>query len=287
MRHLLSLTRRLVALKIAGLGHHTVVLEDTDPEKVAQWQKMLIVTPILYSAAICFAKLTILVFYARIFVTKFQRFATFAIMGFVIATAVADIIATGFQCVPLERFWNRKIPGHCFNYNMFYRYGSLPNPISDILMLVLPLPVVWGLRSSVKVKVGLTFTFLTGSLGLVAATLRTYAFFRHNALNDATWGGAILYVWIVIEPGCYLIAACLICLRPLLNLITGKGADSSVKRSTTFSGARRPFSGNRRASVSSAHRGIPLIRRDIEIVVTPHGKNDMMSHHKEEDDMFV
>jgi hypothetical protein len=37
--------------------------------------------------------------------------------------------------------------------------------------------------------------------------------------NDATWEAAQLLVWLQLEPGCYLMSACLPTLRPLLDRV--------------------------------------------------------------------
>jgi len=141
-----------------------VVVEETHPEKLIPWAKVLVVTPILYSAAVCLPKLAILVFYSRIFVTRLQLGATYTLMGIVVAIAISDMIAGGLQCVPLEYLWNKEIEGSCYDIPAFYRYGTLPNAITDLFMLLLPLPVIWSLQMSMRTKIGLLATFLAGSV---------------------------------------------------------------------------------------------------------------------------
>ena len=48
------------------------------------------------------------------------------------------------------------------------------------------------------------------------------AFFQHNPLDDGTWSSVIFMTWSNVEPGCWLLAACLICYRPLLLYIGKK-----------------------------------------------------------------
>lgn len=79
--------------------------------------------------------------------------------------AVADTVAASVMCLPLDYLWDKSIPGgKCINIAAFYRWGSLPNAVSDLFMLVIPLPTVWKLQVERKVKIGLTVTFLTGSV---------------------------------------------------------------------------------------------------------------------------
>lgn len=43
-------------------------------------------------------------------------------------------------------------------------WGSLPNIVTDVAMLILPMRVVWNLHLATRLKVGLAITFLVGSL---------------------------------------------------------------------------------------------------------------------------
>lgn len=53
----------------------------------------------------------------------------------------------------------------------------------------------------------------------MASIWRFAEFFSENAFDDGTWASVNLVVWCCVEPGVYLIAACLLALRPLLNFI--------------------------------------------------------------------
>lgn len=55
--------------------------------------------------------------------------------------------------------------------------------------------------------------------GLIISIIRFKTFFASNAFEDPTMTSIDLVAWTVIEPGMYLIAACLVTLRPLLQLV--------------------------------------------------------------------
>ena len=54
---------------------------------------------------------------------------------------------------------------------------------------------------------------------MLASIWRFAEFFSENAFNDGTWASVNLVIWCCAEPGVYLIAACLLALRPLLNYL--------------------------------------------------------------------
>ncbi|KAK4693586.1 hypothetical protein P7C71_g3843, partial [Lecanoromycetidae sp. Uapishka_2] len=46
----------------------------------------------------------------------------------------------------------------------FTRWPSLPNILSDVVMLILPMPTIWNLHLKPQLKIGLIITILAGSL---------------------------------------------------------------------------------------------------------------------------
>ena len=71
---------------------------------------------------------------------------------------------------------------------------------------------------------------------MITSILRCVAFFVNNPLVDGTWISVTFLNWSIIEPGVYLIAACLPCYRPLLNyLLTGDPKTSQRSHNRTIS----------------------------------------------------
>lgn len=85
--------------------------------------------------------------------------------GFLAALTMSTVITAFAACRPFAANWNPALPGaYCIDKEAFFRWGSLPNILSDIVMLVLPLRVVWNLHTTTRLKIGLTLTFVVGSL---------------------------------------------------------------------------------------------------------------------------
>lgn len=160
----LKLTSIAAALSL-GLGYHEVAAVVSHPDKVQLWAKFTMIFPLLYLAAVLFAKLAILAMYFRIFTKASDRIACWVLVAVLVASWFANTVAAFLICIPLEYLWNRDIPGgHCFDINSYYRWSSLSNILTDLLMLGLPLPVIWKLHTSRNIKIGLTITFATGSM---------------------------------------------------------------------------------------------------------------------------
>ena len=161
----LCLTSLLAQLQIGGVGHHQAFVAATAPDELPRRAKFLLVTPLMYLAAVLFPKLAILAIYLRIFISRPYRVACWVLGAFLIINWFTFTVAAFMMCSPLEYLWNKKIiGGQCFDINLFYRMSAFPNIATDVIMLALPLPVVWKLQASQNVKIGLTITFATGSM---------------------------------------------------------------------------------------------------------------------------
>ena len=78
-------------------------------------------------------------------------------------TWFSETLSGIFQCTLVAYSWDKSIEGgYCVNQIALYKYWSLPNFITDAIMLGLPLPTVWRLNTPRVQKIGLTVTFLLG-----------------------------------------------------------------------------------------------------------------------------
>ncbi|ESZ94893.1 integral membrane protein [Sclerotinia borealis F-4128] len=226
----------LVGITTGGIGYHVVDVAVYNPTALILWAKILVIGAITYTNACCVPKIVILCLYLRIFTGKYSRLTCYILISVILSVAVADTIAAAVMCLPLNYLWDKSIPGgKCVNIPALYRYGSLPNAVTDIFILVVPIPTVWRLQVEMKVKIGLTITFATGSIGMITSIVRCVEFFTHNPVEDGTWNGVRFLYWSIIEPAVYLIAACLPCYRPLIKPFTRKLNGSLATRERTNS----------------------------------------------------
>lgn len=108
-------------------------------------------------------KFTILILYLRLFgVNKKFRYATWAVMFLVFGYLFSNVLTLAFGCTPIDKYWNTTTPGHCIaETKAGLVYGTL-NFVSDIVIFVLPLPMVLRLQLSRENKLGVIFVFMVG-----------------------------------------------------------------------------------------------------------------------------
>lgn len=169
-------------------------------------------------------QVSILLFYRRLFPTQRIHQITMGLFIFLGVWYTAFQLAAIFQCTPVNYYWNRTIPGHCVNYIDLYIALAATNTLTDITLLVLPMPTVWGLKVSRSRKLALSGVFLLGAFvcGISLYRISTLPLIDPN---DITWSNTFAGVWTAIEGSVGVIVACLPSLMPIWRRLRGHAAD--------------------------------------------------------------
>lgn len=273
----------ILAALIVEWGLSAVLLYETADlnfgrhiELIKQWQivpfaKTLVATQVLYYVAQTLIKISLLLLYHRLFsVNKHFRTALIVTGVLVIMWFLASFWDTIFECVPVQAEWNKGIRNaRCQSIRELALGAGISNLILDVLSLLLPVPMVWQLHVSKRIKVSLTGIFLLGGLcvtsthpiftksptkkGSVCATsvIRISQIFSTNwSLTDLTYDSWGINVWSTIESCCSIIGACLPTMRPLISksvaAVTSHTKSSKSKTTSSGSGGavsspRSPF----------------------------------------------
>lgn len=74
-------------------------------------------------------------------------------MGMNVAYAIAFVLISVFQCIPIHLAWERwmyknaaELPGHCNDINAQGWASAAANVVLDVFTLSLPLPALWHLQ---------------------------------------------------------------------------------------------------------------------------------------------
>ena len=119
-----------------------------------------------YSVCMPAVKLTMILFYWRTFGTGNRNFRR-ALIGtsvLLLMWLVGSMFGAIFQCTPIERYWNEKLDGHCIDPYIYFVSISSANLLTDVIVLILPLRVVWKLNVTLRQKIALTGVFALGGL---------------------------------------------------------------------------------------------------------------------------
>lgn len=119
----------------------------------------------LYIPSLAMIKFSILLFYARIFPGRRFRQTLYLVGAVVLLSWVSCQFAAIFACHPIQNFWLSAGPSEsCIDVQGLFIGQAIPNIATDIVLLVLPLPLIWRLQLPLAQKLGLLAIFTLGSL---------------------------------------------------------------------------------------------------------------------------
>ncbi|WWC63015.1 uncharacterized protein I303_105613 [Kwoniella dejecticola CBS 10117] len=223
----------------SGLGKVGV---DIHPDWIGPLRKATYTFTVFYNPATMTIKLAILLLYRRMSeVQPWFRYGTYATMLIVtLAGTVCTFIAI-FQCRPISAAWATGTLGdtdaddtdaQCIDVIALFLSSAPVNILTDLAILLLPLPILTSLRMEMRQKVALIATFLVGGFVTVVDIVRI-AYLQqalkaeriygdHGELNANTqFGDFTFYIsfsimWSFIEISVGLMCSCTLVLKPLI-----------------------------------------------------------------------
>lgn len=110
-------------------------------------------------------KLSFIFLYHRIFVV-YETFTIACVISgiLVLVQWLTFELLIMLECLPLAHFWDSAIPGRCLNLRAVGEGYVISSFITDFMILILPMPVIWQCRLSIGQKIGLTGIFMLGGL---------------------------------------------------------------------------------------------------------------------------
>lgn len=231
---------------------------------------------VFYATTLGLIKISICLFLARIFsaANNFRKWA-YAVIAFIAAWSIMVILTAFVLCQPVAYNWDDTIPGgKCADQPAAFLAIGILDLVVDLMVLVLPLPMIWNLQLPMTNKIALFAIFGVGILyvsrfpchrsdanglcsTMVISCLRIYALHTVSYM-DITYTAAYPVLWSFTEPAIGISVASAPLLRPLF-----KG-----KMFGSLFGTRK---GSRGTGKPSKHSGDSSFRRLDE----EHGLSDM------------
>lgn len=143
-----------------GLGRHLVYIQ---PDHIETGLIVLFSNYFSWPIGVTLAKFPVLCLYARIFnVNNTFRMALCNTGAINFAWTLFVIISGIFQCTPVEKAWKPLLPGHCIDFYAWYIAIAAASFFVDLIILILPTPLLFKLRLSLPRKILVTLLFLLG-----------------------------------------------------------------------------------------------------------------------------
>jgi hypothetical protein len=85
-------------------------------------------------------------------------------MVFTAAYFISVLLETFLLCKPVEFNWDKSIVGSCEGQNTAYLVAGITNLVIDVFVVVMPMPMLFGLRMSLRKRLGVVGMFSLGGL---------------------------------------------------------------------------------------------------------------------------
>ncbi|KAG9257508.1 CFEM domain-containing protein [Emericellopsis atlantica] len=213
-----------------------------------------------YLFCLSLTKVSMIFFYLRVFPNRGFRYAAFATMAFVIIPTVVLIFAQIFQCSPIHYVWDGWVDGsqadHCININALAYTAASFSIAQELVLLVLPLPLLIGLNMGLKQKAGIILMFSLGVFVVITSCVRLRYIVSFGHTVNPSWDLTDPLIWSGIEVSVSIIIACLPAIRVLIirvipGLLSSLGSrgpsnkNGYVKEGSGFSAQRSTNSRNK------------------------------------------
>lgn len=125
----------------------------------------------MYATAVTSTKVSILLLYRRLFHSKTGLGQIYSIM-FWTATFLTSTypfilwITMACACRPVSFYWTQYLgeKGSCINVSLFFLLLGIVNMFNDIVILLVPVPRIWGLHVNKRTKTSIIGIMLLGGL---------------------------------------------------------------------------------------------------------------------------
>ncbi|CAD6564939.1 MAG: hypothetical protein ASARMPREDX12_004514 [Alectoria sarmentosa] len=171
-----------------GMGKHMSI--NTPSAVIVATLKLVYVFVILITVSFCAMKISILFLYLRMTPERSHKIAIYVIMGFVVAHEVVALVGAIFQCIPINEFWaigNPLQSRKCIHILAFDGFNSGWSTLEDIVIWVLPIPVIWNLKVPLSRKMGLWILVAISFISVVCCIVRMTSLVVWIRSADISW----------------------------------------------------------------------------------------------------
>lgn len=134
---------------------------------------------IFYCAATGFTKVSVLVFYLRIFPSKTFHIAVWTIVFIAIGYNIASVLANVFACTPIAKSWDLTIMGgECMHRDVFYFANAALGIFTDFATVLVPIPWLRKLQMPLRQKMAVGAILAMGCLYVPLTSFPLFARMR-------------------------------------------------------------------------------------------------------------
>ncbi|KAG8405019.1 hypothetical protein J3459_022310 [Metarhizium acridum] len=214
-----------------GLGKDTWTLPSHELTSFAEY---LYIMEVLYLAELSLIKLSLSLFYVRIFPGTTIRRLLWATVIINLLYGTTFVITAIFQCTPIAYFWTQydeeRATARCININAFGWANAAISVALDMWMISMPLSQIPKLRLHWTKKFGVSIMFFLGAFVTIVSILRLSSLVSWANSTNPTWDQWNVVYWSTIEVNVGMICTCL----PSIRLIMLRAFPNMTRSHPTY-----------------------------------------------------
>ncbi|KAE8137998.1 hypothetical protein BDV38DRAFT_282606 [Aspergillus pseudotamarii] len=225
-----------------GFGRHLYDIKVESLTQITDLYFWWYMCQVFWPFTVFFVKMSILLLYLRIFPIALFRRVNFLCIGFLIASFLVTTPMAIWQCRPLRAAWDYDIDNaRCLNIaSVAYANASL-NIITEVLILILPFPVLRTLHVSRRKKVALISVFSVGTIVIGIASARMPALGKMGTYYDPPSSQAPAFLLSCVEAAmAHVCAAAPVIYTAIVQMKRAHGKGSQSSPSTSREGQAGP-----------------------------------------------
>ncbi|KAL2870597.1 uncharacterized protein BJX67DRAFT_242730 [Aspergillus lucknowensis] len=199
-----------------GLGVHMwdVLATDVSPS----FLKLNLVAAIIYCAGTGFLKVSVLLFYTRIFPSRNFHNAVWVLVSIAAGYNIASVLANIFSCNPIAKSWDLSIThGTCMDRPVFYFANAALGIFTDFATVLVPVPWLRKLQMPLRQKIAVACILATGCFVGVVSCIRLSSLYTLQNSDDLTWTTTNALLWCIIELNLGITGGCVTAMRPFVR----------------------------------------------------------------------
>ncbi|TKX25240.1 hypothetical protein C1H76_2473 [Elsinoe australis] len=183
---------------------------------------------ILFTLAATFTRISLILFFYRLVKDahlRWYRWLLHASIIWTVAVGITFIFLSVFICLPVKAYWTwPPIPTQkCIDEGLVTLIAGVINSVTDLLVTLLPVPLIMRLRLPVKQRLGVLVLLCLGIVVTAAGVIRTYYIWKSLIGSwDITWYAFHLWIAACVEIDLAVLCACAPALKPLFSSLASR-----------------------------------------------------------------
>lgn len=122
--------------------------------------------------------------------------SVYIVMAVNIGSNTGIFFSSIFACSPIAAGWDISITdAKCINRPALFQSTAALGVVTDVLIILIPIPMVINLHMSRAKKAGLLLMFTIGSATVITSIIRLVLLVTKLGDVDQTWGAGPISVW--------------------------------------------------------------------------------------------